>query len=110
MYTVSKQCFACGKVSEVKIVKDKVKDYKEGLLNIQNIFPEEHVMVREFLISGMCFDCQSKMFNIPKPDEDWGKMLGNCPNCGCQIWRKNKIDNDYRCPSCYQIWEEDELE
>lgn len=111
MAKVTKRCFSCGKDTCVEINGEKLNLYNQGGHSIQEIFPKEHAMVREFLINGMCFDCQSKMYNSPKPNEDWGEVAGYCPNCGCNLWRKDRnSEGGFSCPSCYQIWGNSELE
>ena len=49
----------------------------------------------------LCYDCQSKIYNMPKPGEDWGKQIGTCECCDCAIWEKdiNKEGASF-CPNC----------
>ena len=63
--------------------------------------PDLNTFEREALISELCYDCQSKIYNMPKPGEDWGKQIGNCECCDCAIWEKdiNKEGASF-CPNC----------
>jgi hypothetical protein len=65
----SKPCVICGKVTEMKLSKEKVDRWQAGE-HIQNVFPELSAMQRETMISGVCSDEHwDKLFGI-EPDED----------------------------------------
>lgn len=96
MFKLSVTCVMCGKDFEVEMTGSEYTQYVSGLRKIQDIFPSKSVMYREALVSRMCYDCLSGMYNIPKPDEDWGEVIGHCENCGCAIYGKD----DGLCPKC----------
>ena len=55
-------CPFCSKWSKVRITKEKFERYAEGKEKVQDIFPELSADDREILISGICLDCQKKVF------------------------------------------------
>ena len=101
MITMNSKCPTCGKETKLEMTKDQFAKYKLGLLNVQQIFPDKDVFFREALISGNCEDCTSKLFNIPKLGESWGKYLGECPICGCAVWEKQLEGDTIKCTSCH---------
>ena len=56
-------CPFCGKVSEISIDFDKFMEWKEGK-KVQDAFPELSPSERELLITGMCSECQKKVFGF----------------------------------------------
>ena len=94
------KCPGCGNLTELNIDDEAYMKYKSGEVVAQRAFPNLNSFEREALISGYCFDCTSKIFNTPKPGEDWGKVLGECPVCGCTAYERNVDGNFYKCPSC----------
>ena len=56
-------CPFCSEWSKVRISKDKFERYAEGKEKVQDIFPELSADDREILISGICLDCQKKVFD-----------------------------------------------
>lgn len=57
-------CPMCGKYSEktLNVTREQMKKYYNGKDLIQNIFPDLSASEREFLKSGYCDECQSKLF------------------------------------------------
>ena len=60
---ITKQCFMCRDIHAYEYDKEAVDKWQAGML-IQQAMPNETPERREFLISGMCFDCQKKIFGI----------------------------------------------
>lgn len=89
-------CPMCGEVQKVEMTEREYNSLMVGTLSVQESLPNHNAFDRETLISGMCHDCQSKMFNRPKPGEDWGPILGECGCCGARIYEK---DNG-KCSQC----------
>lgn len=97
---VTHNCVFCGKKQSVEVDPAGYSVYCSGVA-VQRALPNADAFTREFLISHMCFDCQSKEFNQPKPGEDWGEQVTNCVICDCAIWPKDSTgDSVYKCPSC----------
>ncbi len=88
-------CSICGKVFSVQFGEKEFEEISKGRSNGKPK-DKEDAFRREALISGMCYDCQSRVFNTPKPGEDWGEQLCECEVCGCPIYKK---DNGV-CPTC----------
>lgn len=102
---ITSTCTMCGKESRIFVTEkqyEKIqKRYYGNNERIQDVAPELHPFEREFFITGMCFNCQSKLYNLPKPgDESWGVMVGSCPVCDCALWNKDHKDGVFTCPSC----------
>lgn len=109
---IVKKCPHCGAVTRLEAESKQLSDYSAGM-SVQEAFPDLNAFDRELIITGMCHDCSSKIFNCPKPgDDSWGKCIGDCPCCGSSIWSiKNKLENgEYKCSSCYTINKKEELE
>ena len=73
---------------------------------VQQAMPARNAFERETMISGMCFECQSKTYNMPIPGvDDWGKCLGECDVCGCELWEKHDTNDDGEvvCPKCGEV-------
>ena len=70
-------CPFCGKTTTIQVVGEDFYAWKfEGAL-IQNAMPYLPANVRETLISGLCDECQEKMFSSSEeedsePDDDCG--------------------------------------
>lgn len=88
-------CRFCGKSESHDVPVDGLEKWQDGM-RIQDAMPKEELFLREFLITGVCYECQSKLYNRPMPGEDWGEMLGECENCGAPIYPKDMGV----CPSC----------
>ena len=54
-------CPFCGKEGEVKVKMNDWLNYVNGAL-VQNAFPYLNASEREQITSGMCLDCQNKIF------------------------------------------------
>lgn len=94
MYYIQK-CPGCGETVTKVVSYEKIKKWRNGAL-IQEVYPNKDSFFREWLISGMCYECQSKMFNRPAPGMNWGKRIGECEVCGTSLWEKDKGI----CPCC----------
>lgn len=91
------KCPNCCIKSKVEMTSEEYELYSSGV-EVQKIFPRKNAFFREVLISGMCYDCQSKFFNKPKPGEDWGEIKCECECCGAPIYEKDvKVGT---CPFC----------
>lgn len=97
-------CRMCGNTETVDVPEDAYEKWKSGNGRIQDLMPKVHMMYREALIQSACCDCLSKLFNSPKPGEDWGEPVGECNVCGCTIYAK---DGNI-CPSCNERWNQEE--
>lgn len=60
-FTITKRCMCCRKFVRIEVLEEDYKKYVNGAL-IQNAFPNMRVADREFLISGICEDCQNDIF------------------------------------------------
>lgn len=61
MITKKAKCVFCHKLVEIKMPAEGYKKYVEGAL-IQDAFPNMRIADREFLISGICENCQNDIF------------------------------------------------
>ena len=61
LITLEIKCPFCGEISFVDVLKEDLSKYQKGEL-IQNCFPYLDASEREVLISGICFECQEKIF------------------------------------------------
>lgn len=68
MIKKAKKCVFCHKFVEIEMSAEGYKKYIEGAL-VQDAFPEMRVEDREFLISGICEDCQKYVFG--EDDEEF---------------------------------------
>lgn len=95
------RCPSCGHMKEIKI--EVSEEYAEkincGAMDLKEA-TQPGTFQREVFISGMCYDCQEKVFNRPAPghEEEWGERKDECPVCGCPLYEKN-IRED-KCPTC----------
>lgn len=96
-------CINCEKPESHEYPFDGYQAYRSGA-RIKDALPECNAFEREFLISKLCFDCQSKIFHRPKPGESWGAVVGECEVCGCTIYEN---DNN-KCPQCNYVLGESE--
>lgn len=94
--TLEVTCPMCGGTQVVEMTEVQYDAVESGALCVQDALHDHNAFDRETLISGMCHDCQSKMFNRPKPGEDWGPILGECDCCGARIYEKDKG----KCSQC----------
>ena len=56
-------CDDCGDIIQISGTKQQWRQYDEGRLIIQHIFPELSIAEREIMISGICKDCFNNLFN-----------------------------------------------
>jgi hypothetical protein len=61
MIKKAKKCVFCHRFVEIEMSAEGYKKYIEGAL-IQDAFPNMRIADREFLISGICEDCQNDIF------------------------------------------------
>ncbi len=95
------KCQWCGKDESVAVYPEDFEKFKVGV-PVQDCMPYLHPLEKEVLISSTCLDCLSRTFNTPKPNEDWGKNMGECYNCGTPLWERN-LQEDMSiivCPTC----------
>lgn len=59
--TITYVCPRCGAISTVSPNLQDLEDWENGKL-AQDAFPYLSAEEREILISGLCFDCQKKIF------------------------------------------------
>ncbi len=95
-------CPNCGQNKEVMLeISDKdAAAIDEGTMSLKEA-TEPGTFQREIFISGMCYDCQEKLFNRPAPghEAEWGEQKDECPECGCPLYQLD-IDRD-ECPTCH---------
>ena len=101
---VTKKCSLCGGEQEVKNIDAGVYSrYQRGGLNILEAFPDMPSHDREVLITGTCYKCQEKLYNMPLVSDPakFGKLLGRCVCCDCRVYEKEKKESGlYQCVSC----------
>ena len=66
---VGGHCVFCGKGHKVAVPKAGFEAWQNGEL-IQKALPEASATVREFLISGICPECQASIFGDDDSEED----------------------------------------
>lgn len=101
--TIDCNCPSCGKDFDVKVEGSLYAKYQATPnAMIQTIMPDVHPFIREALISGFCFDCQELTFHSPAPghEEEWGPMLGECPICGANVYKRDIKDDNLNCMCC----------
>lgn len=106
-YEYEFQCPSCGEVETLSI---EVTDHLADLIDSGEMELKEATkpgtFEREVFISGLCFNCQEKVFNRPAPEheDEWGDLIGECGNCGCSLYRKDMDAGE--CPSCREKLED----
>lgn len=96
------KCPICNERQEVSVSEKGYVEYLNGT-PIQKALSDASTFEREFIISGLCFKCQSKTFGHPAPgdEESYGKLLGHCECCGYPLYsRKIECDGKKICPWC----------
>jgi len=58
---IKRVCPFCGVISEIHVPRKGYEAWRDGEL-VQKAFPELTAENREFLITGMCRDCQAGIF------------------------------------------------
>lgn len=93
---------SCGKITELNVPEDKWQIYLQGVVAVQNIFPDADSFYRETLINGTCYECQEKLFHRPAPghEKEWGKYIGECACCGAPVRECDIHDGQFKCVSC----------
>lgn len=61
MMTIITECPFCGATDEIEVDFDAIIEYQMGA-TAQQAFPRMSATDREKLISGMCEECQAKVF------------------------------------------------
>ena len=61
MKTIIKWCHHCGKKFDFQITDEQYERYKEGVDNLQDIFPELSIEDKHLLNTGICYDCFLKI-------------------------------------------------
>ena len=104
MKAVTKCCPMCYKNTTHKVDMERYFDMMQRGIVIQKAFPEYSSFKREFLINGMCYDCQEKFYNRPAPGHEkaWGKQIGVCDCCDAPVYEKDVEKGVFRCVKCYQ--------
>lgn len=93
-------CIKCGKNFMIENVDEDGYLAWESGMKIQEALPKMHMLYRECLISQMCPECISHIFNTPIPGkDDWGDVVTECGICGARLYQKD-IDAD-KCPCCH---------
>lgn len=94
-------CMSCGKehTIQIEVSEEQKNGIDAGVLSLKEVC-KPGTFQREVFISGMCYDCQEKIFNRPAPghEEEWGEVVGECPVCGCPTYQRD-VDKD-KCPQC----------
>ena len=62
--TIETRCPFCGKINEVNISEEAFFEWQYGGKNIQDVVPKMSATDREMLISGICPECQVKIFGF----------------------------------------------
>lgn len=112
METIVRECPQCGKKTTLEVDSKQLCAYNRGAL-LQEAFPDLDVFTRECIRTGMCFDCSSKVFHMPKPgDDSWGEILGECYECGAHIYSiQDAVEGGFECAICHtKIGSKEELE
>ena len=99
------RCSMCSQSIEAEITEREAEDLKDVNKTIQQVFPKRDAFFREMFISKLCYECQSKLFNVPMPgDTSWGEVIGKCSCCGTNIYteknRDKSIQGKWICPTC----------
>lgn len=106
MIIINMTCPSCGKISSMNVDEMQYMSYQHGA-NIQDAFPLMNAFDREVMISGLCHECQEKVFNRPAPGHEalWGNYVGECSCCGSPLYEnKNCVGyQQFKCEQCGQI-------
>lgn len=97
------QCATCGKDFTLQGRVSAAGIEKLHALPVCEVFPNLDAWDRESLISGMCRDCQEKIFHRPAPGHEfaWGRQVAECGCCGTPLWEKDiGSDGHIVCPTC----------
>lgn len=75
-HDINKKCPGCSKETALILTDEQLELYNTYLTSnqlIQDVFPEFDAYKREFLITGYCISCQSKLFSkkLPKDLSGW---------------------------------------
>lgn len=93
-------CPICGKHYSVTVEAKDWKAYQQGV-SVQKVFSYLPAIERDIAVGRFCTDCGYELYHIPKPDEDWGSKIGECQNCGAQLYEADiKEQGVCVCHSC----------
>lgn len=67
MITVANQCPFCGKEYTFKVPADGYDKYFKGVV-VQSAFPTISATEREHFVSGLCAECQEKIFGAEEDE------------------------------------------
>ena len=65
--TIAKQCPFCGKEYTFEVPAEGYYEYMMGAL-VQNAFPTISATEREHFVSGLCAECQEKIFGAEEDE------------------------------------------
>lgn len=95
------KCSSCGKdfEADLEVSEADNESIESGSMTLKDAM-KPGTFQKELFISGMCYDCQEKVFNRPAPghEKEWGSLIGECEECGSPLYERD-VKNG-RCPSC----------
>lgn len=92
----SRRCPVCNGRNTMYLPKWKYMSLCNNECTAKDLFPTAGKFYWKLLDTGMCYDCQSSVYNLPKPGEDWGKPMCKCKICGTTLFERN----EGLCPVC----------
>lgn len=101
-------CPTCTKSFTISIPESEYNAWTGGA-RLQDAAKSLDDFEREALMTGMCFDCQERVFNRPTKmhAKEWGPRMGECCVCGAPVYSiRNKVKdkaNRWQCGSCNEI-------
>lgn len=96
-HTMSFKCPFCGKTRHYDFNDEEYKEMTRPVTNNSN--RKVPAYMRELLITGMCYGCQSRTFHVSTPGFDLGEEIGECENCGTTLYASDKAKG--HCAVCY---------
>ena len=69
---ISEKCPMCQQTFSLGLLPDELEEYRkftEEDEDIQDVLPQLNLFEREFLITGMCPECQANLFGKELPDD-----------------------------------------
>lgn len=70
MAAIKRNCPMCDAISELTLTDEQAERAEKHFMgqgHIQVLLPELNAFEREFLITGYCVECQSRIFGITAP-------------------------------------------